>query len=125
MENEDRSHSIAEVIATELRWTKAHLDLDLETIEAILSDNFQRINNDGRITGKDDLLTSYRSGNRKWEIAESTDHEVRLIGNTAVLFGKWRGQGINNGQTFDYSAQFFTVYILENGAWKILLEASN
>jgi len=118
------SQRMRDVISTELRWTKAHLDLDMKVIEEILSDDFQRVDAHGEITGKADLLRSYRSGTRKWEIAESTDHEVRLIGNTAVLFGRWRGKGLNGNKLFDYAAQFVTVYILENEKWRILFETS-
>jgi hypothetical membrane protein/ketosteroid isomerase-like protein len=112
------------VIQRELQWTQAHQDLDLDQIEEILSDDFQSIKNDGSIHSKTDLLNSYRSGNRYWEIANSSDHMVQVAGKLAILVGRWRGKGINTGIPFDYRARFISIYKKENGSWKLTLERS-
>ncbi|MEA3336709.1 MAG: nuclear transport factor 2 family protein [Chloroflexota bacterium] len=109
---------IAGVIETEKRWAAAHLDLDMDTIEAILSDEFMQIEADGSVIGKDELLISYRSGDRGWEIAQSDEYEVRLMGDVAILTGRWRGKGQNAGESFDYTARFMAVYRLEEDVWK-------
>jgi hypothetical protein len=59
------------LIAVEKAWTAAHLALDLDTIEDLLSGQYRQIQADGSLIDKDELLASYRSGKRRWDIAES------------------------------------------------------
>lgn len=115
---------INEVIATERSWVRAHLELDIDTLASILSDSYRQIQTDGSVTGKEDLLESYRSGDRKWEVAESDHYDVYLYGETAVLIGRWRGVGENAGESFDYRARFLAVYALEAGGWKLAADVS-
>ena len=114
----------AEVIAVEQAWVEAHRNLDLETLEHILSDQYRQVQADGKVIGKQDLLASYRSGLRNWEIAESDQYEIRMLGETALLIGRWRGKGVNQGDKFDYSARFLTVYQREAGEWKLISDVS-
>lgn len=114
----------AQVIAVEQAWVEAHRNLDLDTLEHILSDQYRQIQADGKVIGKQDLLASYRSGLRNWEIAASDQYEIRLLGETALLIGRWRGKGQNQGEKFDYSARFLAVYRLEAGEWKLISDVS-
>lgn len=112
------------IIALEQKWAKAHLNMDLDTIAEIADEDYRHIKPDGTVTGKKELLDSYGSGNRKWEIAESTDHEIKISDSMAVVIAKWRGKGVNNGTVFDYQARFLAVYIKRGDDWKLLSDAS-
>lgn len=112
------------LIAVEKAWTAAHLASDLDTIENLLSDQYRQIQADGSVIDKDELLASYRSGERRWDIAESDQYEIRFFGELALLIGRWRGKGQNQGQRFDYTARFLAVYHLELGAWKLVSDVS-
>ena len=120
----DSKGTIQQVIQRDLEWAQAHLELDLEIIEQILSEDYQQRQPDGTYIGKKELLTSYGSGNRHWEVAESTDHHIQIDKNVAVVIGRWRGIGINNGERFDYRARFLSIYKLENGSWRMILDIS-
>jgi ketosteroid isomerase-like protein len=122
MSNHDPN--LDEIIAVERAWVKAHRELDLETISDILSDQYRQIQADGKVIGKAELLESYRSESRHWEVAESDEYEIRLLGNTALLIGRWRGKGQNRGEKFDYTARFLAVYQLEDGQWKLVSDVS-
>ena len=121
--NEYDKHK-AEVIAVEQAWVEAHRNLDLDTLEHILSDQYRQLQADGKVIGKQDLLVSYRTGLRNWEIAESDQYEIRMLGETALLLGRWRGKGQNQGEKFDYSARFLAVDQLEAGEWKLISDVS-
>ena len=69
----------------------------------------------GRIEGKRETLASLRSGGRSWEVAQSDRLEVNIVGQTAVVTGRWRSKGINNGQPFDYAARFLSIWIWDDG----------
>ena len=121
---DSEAKSIEKVIATERRWVKAHLELGLDTLARIVSNGYRQIQADGSVIGKEALLESYHSGDRKWEVAESDEYDVRLYGETAVLIGRWRGVGENAGERFDYWARFAAVYVLEQGNWKLAADVA-
>jgi ketosteroid isomerase-like protein len=120
----DESNLLEKLLKTEQKWADAHLSLDLNALENILSDQYRQIQSDGSVIEMGELLTSYRSGNRRWNVAESDEHEVRILGDVAILIGRWRGAGINNGEAFDYAARFLAVYQLEDGDWKLIADVS-
>ncbi len=91
----DDTNQINLILAVEKSWAAAHQALDLDKIESMLSDQYRQVHADGRVIGKGELLASYRSDQRNWEIAESDQHEIRLLGNVALLIGLWRGKGEN------------------------------
>ena len=121
---DDNASRTKEITAVEQAWTAAHRNLDLDMIENILSDQYRQVQSGGKVIGKEEFLDSYRSGSRKWEIAESDQYEIRLLGDIALLIGRWRGKGENNGQAFDYSARYLAVYHLEGGGWKLVSDIS-
>ena len=77
-------HKIEDLIAVEGAWVKVHRELDLEAISDILSDRYRQIQADGKVIGKSELLESYRSGSRHWEVAESDEFEQTSETTTSV-----------------------------------------
>jgi len=116
--------SVEEVIAAERRWVQAHRDLDLEALEDMLDDDYIQIRADGSVIGKQEALESYRSGKRRWDHAESDQHSVTVIGNAAVLVGRWIGRGENEGERFDYAARFMAIYAKRDGIWRLVADQS-
>jgi hypothetical protein len=76
------------------------------------------------VIGKEELLASYRSGNRRWETAKSDQYEIRLLGDNTLLIGRWRGVGENNGIRFDNTARFLAIYQYEDSEWKMISDIS-
>ncbi len=116
--------SVEEVIAAERRWVQAHRDLDLEALEDMLDDDYVQIRADGSVIGKQEALESYRSGKRRWDHAESDQYRVTVIGNAAVLVGRWIGRGENEGKPFDYMARFMAIYTKRDGIWRLVADQS-
>ncbi len=115
---------IDEVIEAERRWVQAHRELDLATLESMLAEEYVQIRSDGAVIGKHDALASYRSGNRHWEQAESDQHQVSVLGDVAILVGRWMGKGVNDGEPFDYTARFMAVYVKREGRWLLAADQS-
>lgn len=113
-----------EVIEVERRWARAHQELDLKTIDSVLAEDYVQIKADGSRVDKGAALASYRSGDRRWEIAESDELEVRIYGEAALVIGRWRGKGVNHGEPFDYDARFISLYIYHDDGWKLTAEMS-
>jgi ketosteroid isomerase-like protein len=113
-----------EVLAVEAAWTQAHLDGDLQTIARIMGEDYVQITPDGRRMAREAALASYQFDGRAWEFAVSDQHEVRFYGESALLIGRWRARGVNNGVRFDYTARFACLYVRRPAGWQIVLDVS-
>ena len=109
---------IQAVIQAERDLAEAHLNLDLARFDQLLHPDYVIIQPGGKVEGKAETLASLQTGKRFWEIARSDEMEALLFGDTAVVVGRWRGKGQNGATTFDYSARFLSVWVLENGLWR-------
>ena len=116
--------SVEEVIAAERRWVQAHRDLDLEVLEDMLDEDYVQIRSDGSVIGKQEALESYRSGNRRWDHADSDQYQVTVLGSTAIVVGRWIGRGENDGEPFDYAARFMAIYAKREDIWQLVADQS-
>lgn len=112
------------VTEAEQRLAAAHLTLDLAAIADLLHDDYVIVQPGGRLETKQDVLSSYASGERHWQEAEVTQLDVKIYGEMARVVGIWRAVGTNAGNPFDYQARFISIWVKQAGAWKNLSYAS-
>lgn len=124
MDLEGQDKRVQALLAQEQAWTQAHLKFDKRRLEAILSDSFVKLDADGQLIDKEQLLASYDPNVRRWQIAESRHHQVWIQGQVGIVAGWWRGKGANQGVPFDYRARFIAIYALEGGEWRLTSEHS-
>lgn len=115
---------IDEVIEAERRWIQAHRDLDIVALENLLAEDYVQIRPDGSVVGKLAVLESYRSGNRRWDQADSDQYRVTVPEDVAILIGRWVDRGENKGEPFDYTARFMTIYVKREGRWLLAADQS-
>lgn len=116
--------AIAQVMETEAQWVAAHRQLNTDVIDAIMAHDYTQITDSGAVLGKEEVLPTYQTTERHWEIAEGDEYQVRIYGDTAVVIGRWRGKGINHGHAFDYQARFMAVYVKRDGRWQLVADQS-
>lgn len=115
----------AEVIAAEEHLAAAHLTMDLGAFERLFHPDYVILQPGGRVETKADVLASYASGTRHWQIAQVDQMDVRLYGDTAVVIGRWRGKGVNGEEHFDYRARFSSVWLRNStGDWQNVVSQS-
>lgn len=120
----DQQAEIEAVLAAERAWTDAYRRLDLAVIEQLMGDDYVQIRDDGALIDKRAALESLHSETRHWQFAASDAHDVRIYGDAAVVIGRWRAKGVNNGQPFDYAARFLSVYVKRENGWQIVTDQS-
>lgn len=103
-----------EVLKAEEEWTQAHLKTDTETIDRLMHPDYTIIKPNGDVWDKKTALASYVPGKRDWTEASSSDHMVRIYGETAIVIGVWKAKGINNGVAFDYSARYTSLWVKQD-----------
>lgn len=116
--------TIDEVLAAEEAWTQAHLETDIETLDRLMHRDYTIIKTDGSVWDKETALASYVPGKRDWTEAGSRDHRVRIYGDTAVVIGVWKAKGVNNGEAFDYSARYVSVWVKEEDRVQMVSDQS-
>ena len=85
-----------------------------------MASDYVQIDGSGRIVDKEEVLASFRSGERNWAEAHSDDHRVRVYGDVAVVVGRWRTRGTNAGKAFDYAARYVAVWARHEGEWRMV-----
>jgi len=82
---------VAEVLEAEARWTRAHLEGDVEAIARLMHRDYAIISpteGGGQRRGPGIL----QGGGRRWDLAESDQHTVKVYGDMAVVIaGGGRG----------------------------------
>ncbi len=114
----------SEVLAAEHAWMKAHRDLDLAQIEALMHPDYTRIQPDGAVWDKARTLDSYRSGKRQWDKVAIDQLDIRIYGHAAVVIGRWQAKGVNTGKAFDYAARYTSLWVYEQGRWQMVTDQS-
>lgn len=77
-----------EVLHAEREWLLAHLRLDVRALEALMAPDYAQIDGEGNVVGREQILDSFRSGERSWTGAHSDEHSVRVYGDAAVVVGR-------------------------------------
>jgi ketosteroid isomerase-like protein len=116
--------AVERVLRAEREWLLAHLRVDVDALDRLMAPDYSQIDDRGRVVGKEQVLASFRSGERAWEEAHSDEHDVRIYGNTAVVVGRWRARGANTGQPFDYAARYVSVWVEHDGEWRMVSDHS-
>jgi ketosteroid isomerase-like protein len=112
------------VLEAEERWTKAHLERDVEVIGELMHPDYTIIKPNGSVWDRETALASYIPGKREWVEAGSSNHIVNIYGDTALVIGIWKAKGVNNGSPFDYQARYTSLWVKMNGKLGIVSDQS-
>lgn len=124
MATENITNPIEQVIQAEREWLEAHLRLDTSALERLMADEYTQVTPRGELLGKQKILESFQTGQRSWQEAESDEYQIRIYGDAAVVFGRWRAKGINAGQVFDYAARYVSVWVYRDRRWQMVSDQS-
>jgi len=116
--------TIDEVLSAEEEWTLAHLTTDKEALDRLMHTDYTIIKPDGSVWDKETAIASYVPGKRDWKEAGSSEHLVRIYGDTAIVIGLWKAKGVNNGEPFDYSARYTSLWVKENNRLRMVSDQS-
>lgn len=113
---------VDEVLAVEREWTEAHQSGDFATIERLMADDYIRLLPEGSLTGKAGVMATLSDEQRAWGFAGGEEYEVRLLGDTAIVIGRWRACGMSSGRRFDDAPRFMSVYVRRQNRCQMLAE---
>ena len=106
------------VAQAEGKLADAHLQLDLKTIDHLLHPDYVIVQPGGKVETKAEVLASYKTETRQWDMAQVDQLDIRLYGATVVVVGRWRALGQHGAERFDYAARFLSIWVKQEGRWQ-------
>ena len=111
----------SEVLAAERAWLIAHTIGDAPTLERLMADEYRLVSTDGIPAAKWDVLRSFAL-ERSWDLARSVIDDVRLYGDTAVVFGRYWARGSHNAGPLEFASRYLAVWVRRAGRWQIVAD---
>lgn len=108
----------AAIRALEAKWDASNLKGDAAGLASIFADGFVSTNPEGKMRTKAEVVGDLKSGNIKYQAAQSDDVKVYLYGDTAVVTGRWRGKFTEKGKAQDVTERFTDTFARIKGEWK-------
>jgi ketosteroid isomerase-like protein len=112
--------TIETIQALEQRLLDATFASDLATLNGLLADDLVFITHTGTIADKRTELEAHRSGLLKLDELRSTDEQVRLFGDCALVNLKWSLTGSFDGEAFAGTFRYTRVWARRGNAWQVV-----
>lgn len=112
------SDAASEIVAMEHIWSQAYVLKDSKALEKILDDSFMKVESDGRLMAKADVLAEVMSSSQRQVVTESM--VVRLHGDTAIVTGILLKKGVERGKPFVRRERFMDTWLRRKGDWVTL-----
>ena len=107
-----------ELIDVATAWDRAMITNDADAIGLYMADDWTIIGPEGRVTGKAAFLGLVASGALSHDVMESSDFDVRLYGDTALVIAKGVSGGDYRGQAFYLVERASNVFVRQDGCWR-------
>jgi ketosteroid isomerase-like protein len=98
---------------------------DAAALDRIYSEEFIYTTPDGEVRNKSQQLSFTRSGDLKLESGQSDDVKVRIYKNTAVMTGRFIGNGKLKGKNIEIRERYTAVWVKKRGIWRLVAEQGN
>ncbi len=109
-----------EVLETQSRRFQAMVDVDLQTLETILSSELTYTHTSGRMETKREFLSSLQNRSIIYESIKPAEIIIRVYGSTAVVTGISELIIVYRQRPMMFSIRFIEVYYKNDGAWQLI-----
>lgn len=114
--------AVRELMQLNQRYDEAWVAADVAAIERLTVKDFTSVGSDGRLRTRAEALAPLRSGDLNIESARSDDVNVRLYGNTAIITGRWTGNGQYKGESWTANERYTSALIRQDGTWRYVAD---
>jgi uncharacterized protein (TIGR02246 family) len=97
---------------------------DFKLMAPILSDDWKLVDADGTVHSREEIQEMMASGKLKFESYSSSEFDIRLYGDTAVVIGRDNSKGTFDGEQFSTAGRFTDVFVKRDGHWKLVASHS-
>lgn len=107
----------SQIIALEHSWNQAELQHATSALDLFLSENFIITQPDGSLLNKEQFKESVADKSYHYDMLTSGDFKVRILGDTAVVTGRYHEKGKDKHVPFDRWGRFTDTWLFEKGKW--------
>ncbi len=97
---------------------------DIKVLTGILADDFQMITASGRFLDKKALMANLENKETSYHSFESTRVRFQRFGDTVIETGQVKSKGVRRGKPIAETSLYTDIWILKEGAWKLVFEHS-
>jgi ketosteroid isomerase-like protein len=112
---------VAEIKSLENARLAAGLRKDVEAVSAMTADDYLQIDSDGTVLNRAATLERIKSSYARLVANPVDDVTVRVYGDTAILTGRARPQGVLDGKEFTDALRYTRIYVKRDGRWQVVL----
>jgi hypothetical protein len=109
-----------ELAHLEAAWNEAYLRGDADAVERLCADDLIVTMSDMPVLTKADSLRILRSGRVKFKRYATSDVDIRVYDNAAVITGRLERTREAQGHEADDAWRFTKVYIRRSGKWQVV-----
>jgi len=102
----------------EYAWNQAELHHDIRALQALLADNFVRVDNHGRFVDKAQYMKEIASSSTESQEIVNEDILVHMYGDAAIAVSTFHVKGSRKGKTFAERGRFIDTWVRVGGNWQ-------
>lgn len=116
----DTDNDEREILALFEAGDKALMSAGLEALAQIFADDYIQYDDSGNPHSKQAILDNLRTGAIRYPSIVSTGREVRVFGDTAIVYGSESDEVEVAGKRFRVRYLYLDVLLRRSGEWKIV-----
>lgn len=101
-------------------WDKAIVRKDMAAVDANMAEDFRQIAGNGSVVDKAAFLADIGSPTLQIDPYSVEEFDVRIYGDVALLSGRTRMTGRDEGRPFTSHYRYTDVYLRRQGVWKVV-----
>lgn len=106
------------VLRVQREWMEAIRDKDAAALNRILADDYTYTDSRGRVTTKADSLRQAGATRSYMKSFQTFDEKARIYGDTAIITGRLRVEGVAGGEPYDAEVRFTDILARIDGQWR-------
>lgn len=116
----DTDKTTKAIIALDNERADAQVRGDYATLDRVLGDDLTYVHASGLVQGKADFIADLKSGKRTYTSIKTTDVNVRLLKEIAVVTARSEIHVVHEGKENDLSIRVTEVYALRKAHWQLI-----
>ena len=114
------AETVKELTALSDAWDKAIINHDRAGVEGNMAPDFKQIRGSGNVVGREEFIRDILDPQGKIDPYKVEDFSVKLLGDTALLYGRIRMTGTDEGKRFESHFRYIDIYVRRGGKWKVV-----
>jgi uncharacterized protein (TIGR02246 family) len=116
----DTAETTKAIVTLDTERADAQVRRDFAALDRVLGDDLTYVHASGLVQNKAEFIADLKSGKRTYTSIKSSDLNVRLLQDTAVVTGHSDIHVVHEGKENDLSLRVTEVYAKRNGRWQLI-----